>query len=156
MSEEENVEATIEEKARELRERVDIGALGTVGEGGHPYTSLVEVVVDEQGDFWMLLSDLAVHSENLKRDGRASLLLHDPESGEEDGRRLATVRATFVGEVERIDEPGQKRRERYLEAHPEAEQWMGFSDFSMYRLKVEKTRVVAGFGRIGWIESGEQ
>ncbi len=140
-------------QAQNLAGRVTTGVLGTVDEKGFPYTSLVEVVFDGRDSFWLLLSELAVHTRNLGRDERASLFLRDDADG--DKTPLASPRATYLGEVARSETGRQEIGERYLQIHPQAEKYIEFSDFDFYRLKVEKVRLVAGFGQMGWV-AGEE
>ena len=141
---------SLETRARELMKRSPAGSLATVDDGGHPYASMVEVVGDEEGALWMLISDLAVHTQNLKGDERASLLLDDSRGAGEE--RLNELRATYVGRARSVEDPPQEVVEAYLEVHPQAKQWVGFKDFGWVRLEVERVRVVAGFGQIGWVD----
>jgi putative heme iron utilization protein len=39
-------------------------------------------------------------------------------------------------------------RQRYLHAHPSAEAFVDFKDFSFFRIRLSGTHLVAGFGRI--------
>lgn len=120
------------------------GALGTLGEDGHPFTSLVTTATSISGEPVLLLSDLAVHTQNLKRDPRASLLLVGP--GGEGGDPLAGARLTVLGRIKVDDDP--RLKSRFLARHPEATGYAGFKDFGFYRLTVDSAHLVAGFGRI--------
>ena len=62
-----------------------------------PFASLVTVATAPGGEPILLLSRLAVHTQNLDRDRRASLLLVEP--GGEGGDPLAGARLTLVGKV---------------------------------------------------------
>jgi hypothetical protein len=42
-------------------------------------------------------------------------------------------------------------REAYLAAHPGASAFIDFPDFAFYRLRADRVRYIAGFGRMGWI-----
>jgi hypothetical protein len=44
-----------------------------------------------------------------------------------------------------------EHRAAYLEAHPGASAFIDFDDFEFYRLRAERMRYIAGFGRMGWI-----
>ena len=139
-------------RSRRLAEDSDIGVLATIDAEGYPYTSLVEVVFDGDDGFWMLLSDLAVHTQNLRRDARASLLLR--EQGAADQQALAHARSSFLGSVAKADHRRDEIREPYLKAHPHAAAYIDFSDFRFYRFDVEKVRFIAGFGQMGWLDKG--
>lgn len=119
-------------------------SLGTLDDAGDPFVSLVTVATTAAGEPILLLSDLALHTRNLKRDPRASLLLVAP--GGEGGDPLAAARLTLTGTVARDDDPALRRR--FLARHAEAAGYAGFADFGIYRLTVAMGHLVAGFGRI--------
>lgn len=137
---------------RRLMRAVARGALGTVlrGTEGQPYVSLVLVASDHDGAPILLLSDLADHSKNLTGDDRASLLLDG--SGER-GDPLAGARLTLQGRLGKCAD--ERLRARYLARHPSAEMYVDFSDFAFYRLVVERAHLVAGFGRIHWLDAAD-
>jgi len=134
---------------RRLMRSADRGVLSTLSirpsAGGWPYGSLVLIAADSDGAPLMLLSDLADHTRNLAHDDRASLLL-DATAGLEDP--LTGARAAVIGRVARIDASPR----RFLARHPSAERYAGFGDFNLYRLTVERAHLVAGFGKIHWVE----
>ena len=125
-------------------------ALGTLLHGAEsaPYVSLVNVATDHDGSPLLLLSDLADHTRNLAADPRASLLF-DGTGEREDP--LAGERVTVQGRLGRSDDP--RHRRRYLARHPVAAMYADFKDFNFYRLTVERAHLVAGFGRIHWLEA---
>ena len=41
---------------------------------------------------------------------------------------------------------------RYVARHPDAAAYAGFRDFNLYRVSVERAHLVAGFGRIHWVD----
>lgn len=119
-------------------------SLGTLDDAGGPFVSLVTMATTPDGAPILLLSDLALHTRNLKRDPRASLLLVAP--GGECGDPLAGARLTLTGRIARDDDPALRRR--FLARHEEAAGYAGFADFGLYRLAVTAGHLVAGFGRI--------
>ncbi|MEP9377550.1 DUF2470 domain-containing protein [Aquabacter sp. CN5-332] len=118
------------------------GSLATLEEGGAPYASLVAVAPDEAGAPIFLLSDLARHTRNLKRDPRVSLLLVDDARGDP----MNAPRASLIGRAAGISE--QDARRRFLERHGDAALYADFADFGFYRLSMEEAHLVQGFGRI--------
>lgn len=146
--------------ARGVMRGVDRAVLATSLEGW-PYASLVLVAQDDDGTPLLLLSDLAEHARNLRREPRASLLF-DGTSGLDEpltGPRVTVLGEARLGEarlgaVEGGSEPGDeaRRRERFLARHPSARRYAGFGDFRLWRLAVTRAHLVAGFGRIHWIE----
>ena len=124
-------------------------ALGTTMDGA-PYVSLVLVAFDADGSPLLLLSRLAQHTRNLLADPRVSLLF-DGTAGLEDP--LTGPRLTVMGAAAVLADP--QARARYVARHPSAELYAGFSDFDLYRVTIERGHLVAGFGKIRWVEAGE-
>jgi putative heme iron utilization protein len=131
---------------RSLLRRSRHGALATLMAGsGDPYCSLVNVATHPDGSPILLLSQLAVHTRNILADSRVSLMLDERVAGDP----LEASRIMLNGRAERaagFDE--EILRRRYLKAHPSAEVFVDFEDFSFFRVKVSGTHLVAGFGRI--------
>ena len=101
----------------------------------------------EGGDAVLFLSGLAEHRKNLDADPRGSLLI-GPAIGSPDA--LTKPRATIVGSAERVRDRAEFR-ELYLAAHPASAAFIDFPDFAFYRLRADRVRYIAGFGRMGWI-----
>ncbi|HKR19854.1 MAG TPA: pyridoxamine 5'-phosphate oxidase family protein [Stellaceae bacterium] len=142
--------AAVATTARTLLAKAPRASLATLTATGAPYASLVLTADDGAGAPLLLLSDLAEHTKNLTRDPRASLLV---ESGVQAGDPLAAPRATFLGDVARVDDAAAKAS--FVARHPSAAAYAGFKDFALYRLAIARIHLVAGFGRIDWI-SGDQ
>ncbi len=134
-------------EARRLLRRVDRATLATAGDDGWPYASLVLAALDAGGHPLLLLSDLADHTRNIARDQRVSLLF-DGTAGLR--QPLAGARLSVAGRVVAADE--EAARARYLARHPDAALYAGFGDFRFYRVEMARAHLVAGFGRIRWIE----
>lgn len=149
--EEESLSTKLRRRSQAIAERATTAVLGTIDEDGYPYTSLVEVWFDGEDSFWLLLSDLAVHSGNIGRDVRASLLIR--EHGEEDESALAKARGSYLGRITEADDRRDEIKSDYLKRHPHAEKFVEFSDFRFYRFRIERVRMVGGFGRIGWVSA---
>lgn len=117
---------------------------------GWPYASLVLLALESDATPLLLLSDLAEHSRNIAADPRVALLV--------DGTMrhrgpLAGPRATLLGRAEPTGDA--TARIRYLARHPEAALYAGFADFKLYRVSLTRAHLVAGFGRIHWIEAAD-
>lgn len=117
---------------------------------GSPYASLVLFAVDHDASPLLLLSDLAQHSRNIAFDPRVSLLL-DVTEGHPDP--LTGPRLTLIGRAEAVDDP--RRLARFIARHPASALYSGFRDFRLYRVAIERGHLVAGFGRIDWIDGGD-
>ena len=140
------------ERARRLVRTVPKAALGTIlrAAGGHPYVSLVSVATAHDGAPLLLLSDLSDHAKNLKVDDRIALLLDGTGELEDP---LAGDRVSLLGRLARSADPGD--RARYLARHPAAALYADFGDFAFYRMSVERAHLVAGFGRIHWLDGAD-
>jgi heme iron utilization protein len=117
---------------------------------GWPYASLVLVACRPDATPILLLSDLADHSKNIAVDDRVSLLFDGTEGLEEP---LAGTRLTLLGRARETTDPLD--RELYLARHPSAARYAGFKDFRCYRIDAARGHLVAGFGRIHWLDAKE-
>ena len=132
--------------ARSLLRRSRQGALATLMAGsGDPYCSLVNVASHPDGSPILLISRLALHTINILGDSRVSLMLDERAEGDplEGSRIMLAGRAEEAGPEDR----GILHR-RYLNAHPSAETFVNFKDFSFFRIRPSGAHLVAGFGRI--------
>lgn len=132
--------------AKSLLRRSRQGALATLIAGsGDPYCSLVNLASHPDGSPILLISRLAVHTRNILADARVSLMLDERAPGDplEGARIMLSGRAepAAADEVDRV-------RRRYLSAHPSAEGFASFADFSFFRIRPSWMHLVAGFGRI--------
>jgi len=130
--------------ARRVLRLAATGSLATLDSDGAPFASLVTVATTPAGEPILLLSKLAVHTQNLDRDARASLLLSTPPS--EAGDPLTGSRVTISGTIAADRSPAL--RHRFLVRNEEAALYADFNDFDFYRLNVRAGHLVAGFGRI--------
>ncbi len=129
---------------RSLLRRSRQGALATLMAGsGDPYCSLVNVASHPDGSPILLISRLALHTKNLLADPRVSLMLDERAEGDP----LEGSRIMLAGRAEEADDAAILRR-RYLNAHPSAEAFVEFKDFSFFRIRPSGAHLVAGFGRI--------
>jgi putative heme iron utilization protein len=139
--------------ARSLLRRSRQGALATLmAGGGDPYCSLVNVASHPDGSPILLISRLALHTKNILGDNRVSLMLDERAAGDplEGARIMVAGRAE---EVSQAETPIPRRR--YLNAHPSAEAFVDFKDFSFFRIVPSGAHLVAGFGRIVDLEPAQ-
>ena len=138
--------------SRQLVRAADRATLATLRATAHgwPYASLVLVTCDHDASPILLISALADHTRNIIADERVSLL-YDGTVGLADP--LTGARVSLQGRVHKTDDGRHARR--YLRRHPSAEAYAGFGDFSFWRVSVDSAHLVAGFGRIHWIDRSE-
>jgi putative heme iron utilization protein len=148
-------EPSFAERARTLVYKEANASLSTVSrkQPGFPYGSVMPYAVDECGRPLFLISTMAMHTQNLQSDSRASLLVADTKT---DKDPLAAARVTLLGNVlpPALSDLAAVRK-LYLERHPKSNSWVDFDDFSFYRMNVVDVYYVGGFGVMGWLTASE-
>jgi len=148
-------EPTYAERARTLVYLGRTGTLSTLSakHPGHPFSSLMPYALDGQGRPLFLISTMAMHTQNLQADPRASLLVTQPGWA---GDPLAAGRVTLMGEALPLpDAESPEARKTYLARHPNAAYWVDFEDFGFYRLEVSDVYFVGGFAAMDWVSALE-
>jgi putative heme iron utilization protein len=109
--------------------------------------------LDGRGRPIFLISTMAMHTQNLQADSRASLLVTQPDAG---GDPLGASRVTVIGNVLPIPElEVPDARQPYLDRHANSKYWVDFDDFSFYRMDVLDVYYVGGFGVMGWVAASD-
>ena len=148
-------EPSFAERARTLVYSGRIGSLSTLSRKhpGFPFGSLMPYSLDEQGRPIFLISTMAMHTQNLQLDPRASLLVAQPDAK---GDPLGASRVTLVGNVVAVSEPQRvEARKLYLARYDSSKHWVDFEDFFFYHLHVVDVYYVGGFGVMGWVSASE-
>ncbi len=143
------------ERVRTLVAQTSVATLSTVSRKhpGFPFGSLMPFALDGEGRAIFLISNMAMHTQNLKADAHASLFVAQPA---EAGDPLGAARATLVGLVTPVPESDlAETRERYLLAHENSKYWVDFADFGFFRLDPVDLYYVGGFGVMGWVDARE-
>jgi putative heme iron utilization protein len=148
-------EPTFAERARTLAYLGHMGTLATASRrhAGHPFGSVMPYALDAAGRPLFLISAMAMHTQNLEADPRASLLVTQPDWS---GDPLAAGRLTLMGSARRLDaaDTGQARA-AYLARHARAGYWVDFDDFGFWRLDVIDVYFVGGFAAMGWVTAAD-
>jgi hypothetical protein len=119
---------------------------------GFPFGSLMPFALDPGGRPLFLISNMAMHTQNLKADPRCSLFVAQAST---DGDPLGSARATLIGPAEQVEAYDLVSvRETYLARHENSRYWVDFPDFSFFRLEPVDVYYVGGFGVMGWVEAG--
>jgi putative heme iron utilization protein len=136
--------------ARRLLNHQSVGVLSThsIDVEGYPFGSIAPYALDYESEPAILISDIAQHTRNIKRNNKVSLTVFDqcvddPQSNS---------RLTWIGDAELIDPDDTLIRVRYLRYFPSAESYFETHDFSFYRIRLRRARFIGGFGQIYWIE----
>ncbi|MBZ5649789.1 MAG: DUF2470 domain-containing protein [Acidobacteriia bacterium] len=146
---------TFAERARTLVYLGRIGSLSTLSrkQPGFPFGSVMPYGLDAHGRTIFLISTMAMHTQNLQADPRASLLVTQEDAG---GDALGASRVTLVGKVLPVpDAEVAEARKLYLARYGNSKYWVDFEDFSFYRIKVVDVYYVGGFGVMGWVSASE-
>ena len=146
-------EPSFAERARTLMHLGRIGSLSTLSrkQPGFPFGSLMPYGLDGKGRPIFLISTMAMHTQNLQADSRASLFVTEPDAS---GDPLGSARVTLIGTVNRIPEPERAdARTVYLERYSDSKYWV--DDFFFYRMEVLDVYYVGGFGVMGWVTAAE-
>ena len=144
-------EPSFGERTRTLMQSGRIASLSTLSrkQPGFPFGSLMPFAPDAQGRPIFLISTMAMHTQNLQADPRASLFVTEPGAS---GDPLGSSRVTLIGSVNRIPEPElAAARMVYLTRYPDSKYWVDFDDFFFYRMDVLDVYYVSGFGVMGWV-----
>ena len=130
------------------------GSLSTLSrkQPGWPFGSVMPYRLDEQGHPVFLISTMAMHTQNLLGDPRASLLVTPPESRTDP---LGAARVTLMGSATKVLKGEVAEvRELYLARHSNASYWVDFQDFGFFRMAMADIYFVGGFGSMGWVTPG--
>jgi putative heme iron utilization protein len=148
-------EPSFAQRARTLVYLGRIGSLSTISrkQPGFPFGSVMPYGLDNQGRPIFLISTMAMHTQNLQSNPRASLLVTESDAS---GDPLGASRVTLVGNVLAIPGPEvAEARKLYLARYDNSKYWVDFEDFSFYRMEVVDIYYVGGFGVMGWVPVSE-
>jgi heme iron utilization protein len=145
-------EPSLAERARTLVSLGLIGSLSTHSQKapGYPFGSMMPYATDDLGRPIFFVSSMAMHTQNLREDPRASLLIVQPDIS---GDPLGAARLTLLGEAK--EAAATEAKELYLTRHENAKFWQDYTDFAYYRLQVSGVYFIGGFGVMGWISAND-
>jgi putative heme iron utilization protein len=147
-------ELTYAERARTLMYLGRVGSLSTMSRKhpGWPFGSVMPYALDGPGRPVFLISSMAMHTQNVESDARASLLVAQSDAPDP----LGAARVTLMGDVAKIpDKDIASARKIYLARHENARYWVDFDDFAFYRLAITDVYFVGGFGVMGWVTADD-
>lgn len=105
---------------------------------------------DNLGQPVFFISSMAMHTQNLGQDSRASLLITPPDVA---GDPLGSARVTLLGSVAEV--PREEVRDLYLSRYENAKYWQDYTDFAYYRLGISGVYFIGGFGVMGWVAADD-
>src|SRR5438309_5931856 len=148
-------EPAFAERGRTLMYLGRIGSLSTLSrkQASFPFGSVMPYGLDDHGRPLFLISTMAMHTQNLQADSRASLLVTQDDGG---GDPLGAARVTLIGNVLPLAKSEvAEARQLYLARYANSKYWVDFEDFSFYRMDVVDVYYVGGFGVMGWVSASE-
>lgn len=148
-------EPSFAERARTLVHLRRTGSLSTLSrkQAGFPFGSVMPYGLDDRGRPIFLISTMAMHTQNVQADPRASLLVTELDATSDP---LGAGRVTLVGTIAPVPQAEvAEARALYLERHANSKYWVDFEDFAFYRMDVVDVYYVGGFGVMGWVPAAE-
>jgi putative heme iron utilization protein len=123
--------------------------LASADSKGAPLASYAPFWVDDERRFHVYISSMAKHTAQIRRSGRASLMLIEDEGTAENlfARKRLTVDCC-ARVLKRDSEAWEKAIAGMVQRHGETMDYLkGLIDFDLFELSPEEARLVLGFGR---------
>lgn len=122
--------------------------LATIGDDNHPYASYSPFAIGDDC-LYVLLSEIAVHANNLQANPNASvMIIQDEDSAKE---LFARVRVNYSVKAEWLDHTNEHWAQginALIERHGDRINKLSqLSDFKLFKLKPTGGRYVKGFGK---------
>jgi putative heme iron utilization protein len=142
-------EQSLEESFTRFKQNVQTLQLSTLTSDGKPYASYSPFVVDELGNFYIFISQLAGHTQNLINNPQASILLIEDEA---DTRQIfARQRINYQCDVEVVNTDEADYVSQLDAMQTRFGSVMGLlktlPDFILFRLTPYQGQYVVGFGK---------
>ncbi|MEJ8838338.1 HugZ family pyridoxamine 5'-phosphate oxidase [Ramlibacter sp. AN1133] len=133
---------------RQLLERQDVAALGTL-HNGEPFVSMVPYALAPDGQGFVIhVSRLATHTKDMETHPGVSLLVMDERTPEVPPQALPRVTVQGQAQPCAPDAPlYAAAKEAYLSRFPNSQEMFGFADFSLFVIEPRSLRVVGGFAQ---------
>ena len=138
----------VTELYREFPEKFRSIMLSTVNANGTPQASYAPFLMDADKTFYIYVSGLSAHTENLKQTGRASVLfIEDEAETKEIFARRRLNYSCVVAPLPRDTAQWQPLIDRFEQRFGGVIGLMkGLPDFQIFRLKPQSGQFVIGFG----------
>ncbi|WP_210545067.1 HugZ family protein [Rhodoferax sp. PAMC 29310] len=150
-------DSRLNQSLRALLTHQRVAALGSLGDDGAPFVSMVPFAVDPISAVLVIhVSGLAPHTHQMLARPQVSMMVMQKEA--EDASVLSLPRVTFQGLAEVIAVDNRRwahAKQAYLTRFPEAEPMTHFGDFMFIGIAVTTARHVAGFGAARSLDANE-
>ncbi|OBT15532.1 heme utilization protein HutZ [Vibrio sp. UCD-FRSSP16_10] len=135
-------------EVQEFRDACQSLQLATITKQGLPHVSYTPFAFDKAG-YYILVSDLAAHGQNLKFNHNVSIMMVEDEGAANNVH--ARKRLTFDTKAEHIDKASVQGQEGVLALVKRfgemAQNLAQLADFNLYKLTPSNGRYVKGFGQ---------
>lgn len=148
-------ESRLSDGLRDLLHSRRVAALGTLGDDGLPFVSMVPYAIEPAGGSLVIhVSGLAAHTHHLLARPQVSMLVMQPEVAGEPVHALPRVTLACTAKAMKPDTAAwQACRAAYVERFPEAAYMTQLGDFLFFALQAHGARQVAGFGAARTIDA---
>lgn len=126
-----------------------LAALGTLRNGAPEVSTTPFAASAGCTAFYIHISRLAHHTQNIMHDSRVSLMLAESDDGSRNPQTLARV--SIQGDAALLSQSSSEynsARSSYLAKFPSAAMNFTLGDFGLYKIEPRTARFVAGFGKI--------
>lgn len=141
--------------AKDFLQKNKVGILATLdnykGEL-YPSGSMCTYVLKDAKNIVILISDLALHTKNIKADNHVSMAIYEQNAKDYQNSARISLLAK-ARKVESISEEFQKVNELYSSSFPEAKTFLNIPGFSYYILESTRVHFIQGFGKIYTFEA---
>ncbi|MEN9225414.1 MAG: pyridoxamine 5'-phosphate oxidase family protein [Thermostichus sp. DRC_bins_24] len=138
------------ESLHALLDQQPVASLAVLEEGS-PAVSLVPFVVQwDPLRFAILISELSSHTQALRADGRASLLIHEPPTPGDPRSNHALTRVMVKGEAEFLSREAAQAEGfegLYRAKYEIADMVLGLADFHFCQIRPKAGSFIQGFGK---------
>jgi putative heme iron utilization protein len=125
-----------------------IASLGT-SLNNVPYVSMVSYSYSlDLTEFYVHLSQLAFHTQNILSNPNVSLMICQPETLSNNPQTLARISINgIINAINSSNNDYEKIKDNFLMKNPKSKLYFNLGDFILFKLIVQNARFVAGFGQ---------
>jgi len=132
-----------------ILETIETVILSTINKSGHPNASYAPVAVDKENNFFIYISDLSKHTQNILSNNNVSIMLIEDVSNSENvfarKRLTLNVKASLIKRDTKLWNTKINLLEKRF---PDAFQYLkNLIDFNLFQLSPKDALLVYGFGK---------
>jgi putative heme iron utilization protein len=142
------LEIELQRKLAHILRESRVAALGTIRDGAPTVSMVAYAVAEDFSAFYVHVSHLARHTQDMEKDKHVSLLIYEPDDGREDPQTLLHASIRGNAEVLPVGVPGyMPAKNLYVARFRRSESLFEFGDFGLWRITPKGGRYVAGFAK---------